>query len=318
MRALAILLSTAALAAALSFPSQAAAGSAGLAPPELDAAAEQMRLLFGRTERLLEGYKGVIDTSGIQLDRFNLSVGEHAVPLAAFGTFVPEALKRPGDGSVSIFGAGDARFDLDSPGLESGGLSLGADLRMGHHMRFGGAMGYSRVSIAPDAFSEMKSVAMHGAFAKSGLAVEVVTGGGLTQGTKMHGKEKAVLFSGGRAGWTMAPLPKWAPRLRLASSVSASGIVGSSDRKHGSVTVTTKLAASHELHTKWGRLSPQAAIERTTGMASMPYRKPSTAMRFAIAGNILGGTALSLEHVTGLEGRAVSCHAITGKLKLTY
>jgi hypothetical protein len=318
MRVLGILFSTAALAATLAFPFQAAAGSTGLAPPELDAATEQMRLLFGRTERLLEGYEGTADIPGIHLDRFNLSIGEHPVPLAAFSTFVPEALKRPGDGSISIFGTGDARVALDSSGLESGGLSLGADLRLGHRMRFGGAMGYSRVSIGPDAFAEMKSLAMHGAVDRAGLAVEVVAGGGLTQAPKTHGKNKAILFSGGRAAWTMAPLSDWAPRLKVASSVSANGIADTSDRTHGSVTVTTKLAASHELPVKWGQLSPQASIERTTGMASVPYRRPSTAMRFGIAGKVLGGTALSVEHVTGLEGRSVACHTIAGKLRLTY
>lgn len=308
----------AALAAALSLPFPAAAGPVEAVSTALDAATGQVRLLFDRTGRLLDGYEGKRDTSGIHLDRFKLAVGPHEVPLAALGTFVPEALKRGGDGRVSIFGAGDARFDPNGIGLESDGLSLGADFAVRHRVRLGAAVGYSRQPIGSGAFAETKTVSAHGAMSRSGLSVEVIAGGGLGRETRTRRRARSVLFAGGRARWNLVPLPKRAPQLKLAPSASAVGALGGTGWTIGTAAVTTGLTASHEVGTGWGRFAPRASVERTTEMASGPRRKPGAALRLGITGRIDRGPVLSVEHVMGWEGRNVDSHAVTGKIKLKY
>ncbi|HEV7371023.1 hypothetical protein [Arenibaculum sp.] len=284
----------------------------------LDAATGQVRLLFDRTGRLLDGYEGRRDTSGIHLDRFKLAVGRHEVPLAALGTFVPRALKRRGDGRVSIFGAGAARFDPDGIGLESDGLSLGADFAVRHQVRLGAAVGYSRQPIGSGAFAETKTVSVHGAMSRSGLSVEVVAGGGLGRETRTRRRARSVLFAGGRARWSLVPLPKRVPRLKLAPSASAVGALGGTGWTVGTAAVTTGLTASHEIGSRWGRFAPQVSVERTAEMASGPHGRPDAALRLGIVGRLDGGPVLSVEHVMGWKGRNLDRHAVTGKLKLKY
>lgn len=317
-----------------------AAGPAFAGMPDLGAAfstlAEQVRLLFGRTDDLHRAHDGVAVSSGLHLDGLDVEVDDMPVPLGAFGKFVPPVLKGEPGGRIGTHVSGQARFapkDVSSSlGIASRGLVMGGDMRLGGRDSIGFSAGY-----AGTADIEARTLTFYLAHDEEDMAVEALAGVGEADFPIYEGRSRQADLAFGAAGirWDWSPArdlfltPSARVDMRQVSLDGAGQSAGRVDASFG-------LEAAYFVDAGWIRLNPHASLrvrqrfdssrDRLHGYVPaparvrmpIPSRKPDAGLRLGIVASPQGrGPTFSLEHESEAVEGTVS-HSLEARVHMRF
>lgn len=315
-----------------------AAGPATAEMPDLGAAfstlAEQVRLLFDRTDRL-NGSNGAAMSSGLHLDGLAVEVDDMPVPLGAFGGFVPPALKGQPEGRIGTHISGEARFSPKDAarglGLASRGLVMGSDLQVSQRDSIGISTGYAGTSEL-----KARTLAFYVAHDDDNLAVDALAGIGKADFSSKGWDEEADLaFGAANIRW------HWSPARDLFLSPSARvemhGLsFGGEAGEVGRLGASFGLEASYLVDAGWLRLQPHASLrmrqqfqtspDRLHGHVPaparlrmpVPSRKPDAGVRFGIVASPYGrGPTFSLDHESESREGTMS-HSLEARVRMRF
>jgi hypothetical protein len=315
-----------------------AAGPVAAEMPDLGAAfstlAEQVRLLFGRTDELNNGH-GAAMSSGLHLDGLDVEVDDMPVPLGAFGEFVPPLLKGQPGGRIGTHISGEARFApknvSNSLGFASRGLLMGSDLRVDERNSIGVSTGYAGTGAL-----EARTLAFYVAHDDQDMAVEALAGVGRADFAAHEGESLQANLAFGAASirWNWNP----ARDLFLTPSarVDMQQVSLDDSRSAGRIDAAFGLEAAYLVDAGWIRLNPHASLrvrqqfdasrDRLHGHVPapararlpVPSRKPDAGLRLGIVASPYGkGPTFSLEHESETLGGAVS-HTLEARVHMRF
>jgi Autotransporter beta-domain len=317
-----------------------AAGPVAAEMPDFGAAfstlAEQIRLLFGRTEELHRSHDGAAASSGLHLDGLHVEVDDMPVPLRAFGGFVPPVVKGQPDGRIGTHVSGHARFaprDVSSSlGIASRGLLIGSDLRLDGRNSIGVSTGY-----AGTAELEARTLAFYVAHDDRDMSVEALAGIGEADFPAYAGRSRQADLAFGAAGirWNWSPARDLFLRPSARVDVRQVSLEGDS-QSAGRLDASLGLEAAYLVDAGWIRLNPHASFrvrqrfdasrDRLHGHVPaparvrmpVPSRKPDAGLRLGIVASPYGrGPTFSLEHESESIGGAVS-HSLEARVHMRF
>lgn len=310
-------------------------------------AAEQTRLLFGRAGDLVRAQRGLADPGAVSANGLALQVDGKPVPLKAFDRFVPTEVKKHSKEAVGAFVTGRAKVAPEDSrgrgrlGIQTRGMTLGSDLKLGERSTAGVALGYASVPSAGGAV-EAETLAVYGARVEGRLGLEWVAGAGRARIQDAAGgrDEGTIAFAGAGAHWDLKPAPgvgvlPWV-RLDLAGAdpegAAAGAFAGGGLARVGAAA---GVAAGYEVDVPWGRFRPHAALDlrqeidagsrvgkqaqvEGASAKALPATKPEASLRLGFVAEPRGGPSITVDGATERRAQGDKNHRVQAKVKMKF